>query len=155
MGKVILGVLIGAAIVVAGLFLLDQPEPTPEERLKSALEDAGDAAKEAANAAADVVGEAGTAISNSASGAVAEMAGHVEKFSEDTKAKFEAELAEWKAIGIITDEGFDFDRATAEIKSSELSVSAQAQINEILKALQAAPDAFEEQLSELMMLLEK
>lgn len=155
MNKVILGALIGAAVVAAGFFLLNKPEPTPEERLKSALEDASNSAKEAADAAADVVGEVGTAISASASDAAAEIAGYVEKLSDDTKAKFDAELAEWKAEGIITDDGFDFNKAVAALQDSDLSASAKTQINQVLEAMRDAPEAFDEQFKELKEQLEK
>lgn len=155
MRKVILGAAIGAAVVVAGYLLLNKPEPTPEERLKSAIEDAGDAAQEAADAAKDVVGDVGTAIANSASDTAAEMARYVEELSDDTKAKLEAELAEWKASGIISDDGFDFDKAVEDLKNSELSSSAQEKINDVLKTLQEAPEAFDEQLEELRKQLER
>lgn len=155
MNKVILGAILGAAVVVAGYLIFNKPEPTPEERLKSALEDAGAAAQDAADAAADAVSGVGEALAISASEAATEMATYVEKLSLESKAKFEAELAEWKETGIISDNGIDFEKAAIEVQNSDLSISVQAQINDILEAMQKAPDSFNEQLKELMRQLEK
>ncbi|MEY8097501.1 hypothetical protein AB9F29_08760 [Falsihalocynthiibacter sp. S25ZX9] len=146
--KVVLGAVLGAAIVVAGYFLLNKPEPTSEQRLKSALEDAGDAAK-------DVVGDVGTSIAKGASDKAEGMARYVEQLSDDAKVKLEIELAKWRESGTISDDSFDFEKAVADLKNSDLSTATQAQINDILKTLQDAPESFDAQLNELRKQLEK
>lgn len=155
MNKVILGALLGAAVVVAGLFILNKPEPTPEEKMKAALENAGDAAQDAVSAAADVVSEVGESVSQSASQAVLEMTGYATNLSNETKVQLEQKLAEWKAVGIVTEDGFDFEKAATAIKESSISEASKAQINEILEALRKAPESFEAQLNELIKQLEK
>lgn len=154
MSKIIIGALLGAAIVVAGFFLFDKPEPTPEDRLKEALENVGDASQEAAKAAADVVGEVGQAISTSASQAAMDMAAAATQLSNSSKVELEKMLTEWKAKGIVTEEGFDFEKAATAIKESDLSEATKTQIDQVLEAFRKAPEAFNAQLNELMKQLE-
>lgn len=149
MFKVILGVVIGAVIVVVGFALMDKPEPTPEEKLKAAIENVGEATQEAAEAAADMAEEVGTALSTSASAAATDIANRVSALSTETKAQLESTLSEWKESGIISDTGFDFSKAVKAVEESALSESAKKQINELLALLQKQPENFEVQMDEL------
>lgn len=149
MFKVILGVLIGAVIVVIGFSVLDKPEPTPEEKLKAAIENVGDATQEAAEAAADMAEEVGTALTTSASAAAVDIANKVSKFSNESKAQLETTLLQWKESGIISDDGFDFGKAVKAVDESALSESAKKQLNELLELLQKQPENYKAQMDEL------
>lgn len=149
MGKVIIGAIIGAAIVVAGVMFLNKPEPTPEERLKDAIENIGDATKDAAEAATDAAEDVAEAMATSAANAANEMAEYATKLSSDTKAQLEEKLTDWKESGIISDDGFDFGKATTALEESNLSEAAKKQITDILEALRDTPDDFKVQMDEL------
>lgn len=152
--KVILGIVIGAAIAIAGFALLDKPEPTPEEKLKAALETVGDATQEAADAAAEMAEEVGTALTASASAAAVEIAEKMSALSAESKAQIESVLEDWKEAGIITEDGFDFERAAQAVNDSSLAEAAKVQLNSLLGLLQKNPEDYEAQMQELKKQLE-
>lgn len=154
-------IVIGAAGVI---YFLDRPEPTPQERLSEAAEQAGEAAEEAVEALSEAAQEVGEDLANSTretaedmkakvSIALAEVAEQVARASEETQAQLRQFLEEWKAAGIMTEDGIDFAKAKAAVEASDLSADAKANVSAVLKALQDAPGAFEEKLDALRTLL--
>jgi len=167
MNKTIVGAVIGAAVVGGLVFVLNRPEPaspTPKERLAEAAEDIRDATQEAVEAASDAAEDAGEALASSTKKAVEEMkaevaeayAGVAERValtSQDTQAQMARFLADWKAAGIMTEDGIDFTAATAAVGASDLSADAKTNVIAVLNALRDAPGAIEEKLDAFKTLL--
>ena len=167
MNKVIVGAVIGAAIVGGLVFVLNRPEPappTPKERLAEAAEDIREATQEAVEAASDAAEDAGEALASSTKEAVEEMnaevaeayAGVAERValtSQGTQAQMARFLADWKATGIVTEDGIDFTAAKAAVDASDLSTDAKANVTAVLSALRDAPGAIEDKLDALKTLL--
>lgn len=147
--KVIVGIVIGAAIVFVGFSVLDKPEPTPEEKLKAALENVGTATQEAADAATEMAEEVGTALKTSASATATEIANSLSALSADSKAQLEALLAEWKESGVITEDGFDFNKAAEAVNDSSLAQAAKDQLNSLIELLKKNPEDHKKQMDEL------
>ncbi|NDR59430.1 hypothetical protein [Aliiruegeria sabulilitoris] len=158
MSKVLLGAVLGAAIVGALVFLLNQPEPvppTPEERLNKAAEEIRDATQESVEAASDAAREAVGGIMGQVAEGYADVAERVAQTSQETQKELTRFLAEWRAKGILTEEGVDFAAATEAIEGSELSAEAKENAIAVLNALRDAPGTFEKKLNALNILLEK
>ena len=167
MNKLIAGIVVGVAVAGGVAFLLNRPEPappTPKERLEEAAKDIRKATKYAVDAASDAAQEAGEALATSTKTAVEEMKAEVaegyvalaEKValtSQDTQAQITQFLADWKASGIVTEDGIDFAAATAAVDASDLSAEAKANVAAVLTALQDAPGAAKEKLDALKTLL--
>ncbi len=156
--NIILGVV--AVIVIAGAFLFLRPEPTPQERLRDAAELAGDAARDATEALGEAAQEAAEATSAELSDAATElsdrvyesaaaMAESINAASQDTKDTLNALIAEWRATGVVTEDGIDFDAAIAAIDTSDLDASSKARLTALINSLREAPDVVEAKLSEL------
>lgn len=58
-------------------------------------------------------------------------------------------LADWKATGIVTEDGIDFVAATAAAQASDLSTDPKANVIAVMNALRDAPGALEDKLSAL------
>ncbi len=154
-------VLIAAGVVVVGLaVVLLRPEPTPEDKLRDAAEQAGEAAREAAGALGEAVSDAtetATAelenASQQLSDSAVEMVESVAEASEATRASLTGLIEEWRASGIITEDGIDFDAALAAVEISELDQDTKTQISALLAALRDAPAEAQAKLQELEALL--
>jgi gas vesicle protein len=158
MSKVFLGAVIGAAIVGALVFALNRPEPvppTPEERLTKAAEEIRDATQESVEAASDAAREAVGGITAQVTEGYADVAERVAQTSQETQIELTRFLAEWRAKGIVTEEGVDFAAATEAIEGSELSAEAKENTIAVLSALRDAPGTFEKKINALRTLLEK
>lgn len=167
MNKVIVGVVVGAAVVGGLLFVLNRPEPappTPKERLSEAAEGIREATQEAVEVASDAAEDAGEGLASSTKEAVDEMkaevaeayadvAERVAQTSQETQEQMARFLTDWKASGIMTEEGIDFAAATAAVEASDMSVDAKANVIAVLNALRDAPGAVEKKLDALMTLL--
>jgi len=167
MNKVIVGAVIGAAVVGGLVFVLNRPEPTPptpKERLAEAAEEIRDVTQEAVEAASDAAEDAGEALASGTKEAVekmksevvetyADVAERVAQTSQDTKRQMKRFLTDWKASGIVTEEGIDFAAAAATIEASDLSAEAKANVISVLNALRDAPGVFAEKLDALKTLL--
>ncbi len=158
--KVLIGAVIGGALVFAVFFFMNQPEPTPEERLEDAAQQAGEAAKDAVDALKDAANEATGALAEDLSKSAEEIAGQLEAASADLSARISNSSAEaqaaldqmvsdWKATGILTEEGIDFDKANDAIVSSDLPDEAKSQLALVLNFLKAAPGAFDARVKEV------
>ena len=167
MNKTIVGAVIGATVVGGLVFVLNRPEPappTPKERMEEAAKDMRKATQKAVEAASDAAQDAGDALASSTKATVeemkaevaeafADMAEQVARTSLDTQAQMVRFLADWKATGIMTEDGIDFAAATAAVNASDLSADAKANVVAILNALRDAPGAIEEKLDALKSLL--
>ena len=167
MNKIVVSAVIGAAVVGGLVFALNRPEPpppTPKERLTEAAEEIREATQEAIAAASDATEDASEALASDAEKVVDEMkaevaeayAGVAERVahtSQQTQAQLARMLADWKATGIVTEDGIDFVAATAAVQASDLSTDAKANVIAIMNALRAAPGAVENKLDALHALL--
>ncbi|WP_380055810.1 hypothetical protein ACFE33_01205 [Falsihalocynthiibacter sp. SS001] len=153
--KVILGALLGAAIAAGAFFFFNKPEPTPQERLEAALEDAQNSTKEAGEAAADVISQIGNDLSGRATETAITLAESVTELSEKTKSELERMFVQWQESGIITENGVDYEKAAQAIRESNLSDSEKLQLTELLVVLQLAPKAAQATVDQLITMLNK
>lgn len=155
----IFGTLAVLAIGIA-IYAFTRPEPTPEERLSEAAVEAANAVDEAVTALSDAAQEAGEAaaeelqnatneLQESAASAAAELMEQVNSSAQETKQGLLELIEAWKASGIVSEDGIDFDKAIATIEGSNLSVDAKSQAEAIIIALRDAPDLASKKLSEL------
>lgn len=161
--KIVVSAVIGVAVIGGFVFVLNRPEPlppTPKERLAQAAEEIQEVTQEAIEAASDATKDASDALANDAKEAVGEMTAEVAKAydgiaervaltSQDTQAQLAQMLTDWKATGIVTEDGIDFNAATAAVQASDLSTDAKANVVAIVNALRDAPGALEDKLSAL------
>lgn len=154
---IVLGLL---AVAGAAVYFVSQPEPTPQERLSEAAEDASDALRSAAEELADAAEDAGDAVreeiqstaddlSDQMAETSAALAERVSSTAEETRAALAELIETWRATGIVTDDGIDYDAAIDAIASSGLSEGAKAQSVSLLEAVRDAPGAATEKLAEL------
>lgn len=167
MNRMVLGTAIAAIIIGVAVYFSTRPEPvppTPKERLTQATEEIRTATQEATGAVSDAARQTGEDLASQVSegadevkAAVAEiaagMAGRVSQFSQETQGQLTRFLTDWRATGIVTQDGIDLGKAAAAVEASDLSVEAKANIMAVLTALQDAPGAFEEKLEALKSLL--
>ncbi|PRY21245.1 hypothetical protein CLV78_110120 [Aliiruegeria haliotis] len=158
--KILIGALLGGAIVFAVVFFMKQPEPTPEERLDEAAQQAGEAAKDAVDALKDAANDATGALADDLSKSADEISKQLEMASADlseriassssaARGELDKMMADWKATGILTESGMDFDKAKEAINRSELPEDAKSQIALVLDFLDTAPGAFDARLREV------
>ena len=159
MNKLLIAVgLLGVAAVA--IYFATRPEPTPTERLADAAEDAADAIQDAADEVSEAASEAGEAIgaeieettenmSAQMAEATAGLAEQVSGASEETRAALSETVDSWRATGIITDEGIDYDAATAAVAESDFSDETKSQMTSIIEFLRTAPGEATDMLAEL------
>ena len=157
--KVILGILV---VVVGGAlaYVALKPEPTPQERLEEAAEQAGEAVQEAAESVSEAATEAGDAIKQQAETTTEELtaqmaetaaalAEQVNATAQETRDGLKALIADWKSSGIVTDGGIDFKKATTALEESDLSAEIKTQGKALLDFLRDAPGEASAKLKEL------
>jgi len=156
-------ILIALAVIIGAgglIFALTRPDPTPEERLEKAAKEAAASVREASDAVTEAVTKAKESIAKEAertasnlsdamTSTAALMAEEIASSADRTKDQLQAFLTEWKASGIITDEGIDYNKAIEAVDASNLSDEAKARTKRILGALRDAPGAFSARLTEL------
>ena len=157
--KTILGILVIVA-VGALAYVAMKPEPTPQERLQDAAEQAGEAVQEAAESVSEAATDAGDAIKQQAETTAEELASQmaetvaalseqVNATAQETRDGLKALIAEWKSSGIVTDNGVDFEKAAAALEESDLSEEAKTQGKALLEFLRDAPGEASAKLKEL------
>ena len=157
--SVIIAVVIGVAI--AAVYALTRPEPTPSEKLAEAAQDAGEAAKDALDDLAGAADEAATALRKEVESKTEELQAEAESLAEaftaelsEQSAKAQEEMEklqkDWRATGIVTDDGIDFNAAIAAIEKSDLDDDSKKQLTAVIEFLRDTPgeakaklDAFE------------
>lgn len=159
MNKLLIAV--GFVLVVAvAVFFVTRPEPTPQERLAEAAQDASDAIQSAAEELSSAAEEAGDAVreeiettAEDLSDQMAETAAVLAEEVSDTAVETRSALSEaieaWRASGIITDDGIDYDAAIATLAESDLSDETKSQMTSLLELLRDAPGEATQKLAEL------
>lgn len=156
-------ILVGAvAVCVVGAVLLYtmRPEPNPQEQLRDAAEQAGDAVRDATEAVGEAAQEATDAareemartseeISTSLSETAASMMESVTDVSQETADAVTAMIEEWRSSGIVTSEGIDFDAAVAAVDASDMDPAVKTKFTALLEDLRDAPDQAMAKLQEL------
>ncbi|MEM9392803.1 MAG: hypothetical protein AAGA38_03035 [Pseudomonadota bacterium] len=156
-------ILIGSAVlfaVVAVVIFATRPEPTPQEQLMEAAEQAGEAMRDATEAAGQATQEASDAVrqeirrtAEEVEASLAETATNmmqsISEVSQETSESLLALIGEWRASGIVTSEGIDYDAAVAAVESSDMDFSMKARFISLLEDLRDAPDRAVAKLEEL------
>ncbi|WP_170463725.1 hypothetical protein [Ruegeria arenilitoris] len=153
------------AVIVAGLgagiyYYLNQPEPTPAERLQSAAQEAGEAVNDAVDAATEQANEAASSITEQATEA-AEQAGQAATDLANQASDQVASLAtqgqdlvnSWIEEGTLSVQNFDYDAIVASVQDSQLSQDLKTQALNILDEIKASPQLIAEKIEELRTLL--
>lgn len=188
MNRILIIVVIAAAGIGAYYFL-NQPEPTPAERVESAVNDAGEALGEAASAVSDGAQEAVEAATEQAAEAVeqatqaatetAEQVSEAASAAADQAEQTVSDAAEqatdaaneaaeaaseqvaslsnqagdmfktWQDSGILTKDGFDYDKLVAAVQVSGLEDGTKDTVLKILSDIKAAPESFDAKIQEL------
>ena len=162
---VLLSVIALVAIGIA-VFALTRPEPMPQERLSDAVEDASEAAQDAVKALSDAASETGKAVSaelsdtaqnlneelNSAATSIVEG---VTQASDATRNRLNDLLDEWRASGIVSPDGIDFDAAIAAVANLDMEADTKSQLTALLAMVRDAPGAATAKLKELETALSK
>lgn len=165
-------ILINIAGLGAGAyFYLNQPEPTPAEKLQSAAKEAGEAVGEAATAAQEAASEAlstATQEAGDAASAAVEQAGEAAEQAGQTAtdlanqagdqvaaltAQGQELLNTWVDEGMLSAEQFDYDAMVESVKNSQLSQEIQDQVIKILDGIKEAPETAALKIQELRNLL--
>ncbi|MCV6823900.1 MULTISPECIES: hypothetical protein [Halocynthiibacter] len=153
MMKVILGIVIGAAVVGGVYYWQTKPEPTPAERIEKALNDAGDAAKEAQEALKDGATMAGKDLQAKMEETAAEFAESIGMTVEQMSAEVTGLVEKWEQEGILTENGFDYNKATDAVNDSTLAQDTKDQIDALLEQIRDTPEVFEQKWKEIGALL--
>ncbi|WP_261391796.1 hypothetical protein [Ruegeria arenilitoris] len=174
-------------IIIAGLgagayFYLNQPEPTPAEKLQSAAKEAGEAVGEAATAAqeaasealstatqqagdaasaaveqageaAEQAGQTATDLANQAGDAATDLANQAGDQVAALTAQGQELLNTWVDEGMLSAEQFDYDAMVESVKNSQLSQEIQDQVIKILDGIKEAPETAALKIQELRNLL--
>ena len=160
MSRIIVSVVVIIAIAAGAYYFLNKPEPTPAERFEAAVQDAGDALSEAAEAAADATTNAVEQATDKAS----EMAKQAEKSLNDAAELTSEQLAalqkqaeglvkSWEEQGALTEEGFNYDKMVKAIEDSTLSDEAKGQLIQILAEIKASPETVAAKIEEFRKLM--
>ncbi|MDJ0858178.1 MAG: hypothetical protein QNI90_17715 [Dinoroseobacter sp.] len=160
MNKSILIGIVAVCVIGGVIFYTTRPEPTPQERLQDAAEQAGDAMRDATEAVGEAAQEASEAaraeiqrsaeeLEASLTETVTNMVANVGAVSEETANAVTALIEEWRASGIVTPEGIDHDAAVAAVEASDLDVSIKERFVSLLEDLGEAPDVALAKLQEL------
>jgi len=160
-----------AVLGVGAYMYLNQPEPTPAEKLESAAQQASEAVNEAATAvteaASQALSDATDQASEAASSAV-EQAGEAADQASQTATDLANQAGDqvaalagqgqelfnsWVQEGMLTAEQFDYDKMVDAVQNSQLSQDIKAQVIKILDDIKAAPETAALKLQELRNLL--
>jgi uncharacterized membrane protein len=157
MNRTILTFLVAIAAVAGILFFILRPEPTPQERLADAAEQAADAARDAAREIADAASDAGNTVrqdldkaaggmSESLADAAEVFAEQIAEASDTTRDRIIQVKEELRSRGAVTDEGIDFDAAIDFVEASDLTADIKADLVAFLEQLRDTPDALTAQI---------
>lgn len=153
MNKVIISGAVGIAAVAAIMFATNKPEPTPAEKLEQAVQDLGDAASDVGDAL--VEGAKGTqkALQEELQSAANDFADFAASSAESLSQQAKDLVAAWQDTGIISEDGFDFDKAVQTLKDSSLDDATKEKIAMVLDQIKETPELAAEKLREIRDLL--
>lgn len=149
-------IIAAAAIALVGIVLFTSqpdPEPTPQERLQQAAEDAKSALEDAGDALADSARETGEAVSQSVQESVAELAEALSAQTQSLSAEALELLKAWEDAGIVTDDGLDFAMAREILGQSQIAQGTKDKVEEIFQKIEETPENIAVYLAELQSLL--
>ena len=155
MSKTVLGVAVALLVVAGVIFWMNQPEPTPAERLDDAVAATGAALKDAASAVSDGVSDKSAEMRRSAEEGMADLAETIAGSTEEFSAEVVRLMAQWQDAEILTPEGMNFDKAIASVEASSLTPETKARLVSILTEIRAAPETFDQYLAEMKTLLKE
>ncbi|NOD33890.1 MULTISPECIES: hypothetical protein [unclassified Ruegeria] len=171
MSRTLILAVIIAVFGVGGYYYLNQPEPTPAERLQTAAEEAGDALADAASDAQDAVADAVDTATEQASEAAASVADQAaEAASSVADQASEAAQQAGDQVAALTDQGqellnswiqegklnpanFDYDGIMASLEESTLAADLKKQAIQIVNDIKASPETIAQKIQELTNLL--
>ena len=130
---------VAAAAIAAAIYAMTRPEPTPAERLSDAAQEAGEAAKDAVQELANAAEDTLDAVQNEAEASMSALSAELTAASEETRTALEGLVQDWQDTGIITENGLDFDAATAAINEADLDDSTKAELNGLLAFIRDLP----------------
>lgn len=159
MNKVLVA-LVATAAVAAIIYAVTRPEPTPAERLSEAAQEASDAAKdavqdlsEAAEETVDAVRKEAEAkteeIEDETAAAMEAVSAELDATTSEVKKELDVLLEEWRASGIVTDEGIDFNAAIEAVETSELEAETKSKVQAVIEFIRDAPGEAKEKLEAL------
>lgn len=154
MSKTMISVILAACVGAALFFWLQQPEPTPEERLSEAVESAGDALKDAGEAISDSVEDSAEQITSDVPNAAADIAENLAAQATAFSNEADRLIAAWDETDILTDEGYNHDNAVKTIEESALDEGTKEQILALLQQIKESPEMLEEKVAEIREILE-
>ena len=158
MNKTIIAGLVGAGVVIAALFWMNQPEPTPmspKERLEDAAENAAAALQDAGQAISDGAAETAESIKKSAEETAAGLAESISQSANAAKAEANRLITAWEDTGIVTKDGFSYDNAIKTVNESSLDASTKTKIVALIEQIHETPALFEEKMKEIREILKK
>lgn len=151
---------IAAVAVVAVIYAVTRPEPTPAERMSEAAQEAGDALTDTAENLAATTRDAAEALQAEAEDQLDSVQDNTVALNKAVSAKMaetseeaRQEIAnltiEWRETGIITDEGIDFDAAIDSVDTSAMQPGTKTQVVSFLEFLRDAPGDAKTKLDQL------
>jgi hypothetical protein len=159
MQKTIL-IIVAAGALIATLYYVTRPEPTPADRLSDAIEDVGQAARDSAEQLANAANEAAEALQSQVESKSDELQSQAEEVTvalatrlsdttQDAQDRLTALMQIWRETGIVTDSGIDFDAAIAAVEETDMSTDERAQVISILEFVRDAPGAAQRKMTAL------
>lgn len=149
MQKMVLWIVVAGA-AVAVLYFATRPEPTPADRVSAAVEQAGQAAQDAAEEIGDAATEAANALQQEVEDNAAELqdqaataadavASQISQTSQEAKDRLTALMQIWRDTGIVTESGIDFDAAISAVEQTDMGTDARMQLVRVLEFIRNAP----------------
>jgi hypothetical protein len=155
MNKTIIAALIGAGVVIAAVLWLNQPEPTPKEKLEDAAETAADALQDAGKAISDGAAETAESLKKSAEETAAEVTESAAQTANAAKAEATRLITAWEETGIVTEDGFSYENAITTVFYRSLDEPTKTKIVALIEQIHETPALFEEKMKEIREILKK
>ncbi|SLN70953.1 hypothetical protein ROA7450_03886 [Roseovarius albus] len=153
MNKVVVLGAVGIAVLAVLIFTLNKPEPTPAEKLEQAVQDLGNAASDVG----DALVEGGKGIQENLQeelqAAANDFADFAASSAESLSQQAQDLVAAWQDTGIISETGFEFEKAIQTLKDSTLDDATKEKIAKILDQIRDTPELAAEKLREIRDLL--
>ncbi|UUV07572.1 hypothetical protein [Ruegeria sp. YS9] len=160
MSRTLILAIVIAAIGAGGYFYLNQPEPTPAERLETAAEEAAEAVTDAASSAQDAASDAVDAATEQAAEAASSLADQAADTAQEASDQVAALagqgqelLNSWFQEGKLDPTNFDYDGIMASLQDSTLATDPKDQAIKIVNDIKDSPETIVQKIQELTNLL--
>lgn len=160
MSRTLILAIVIAAIGAGGYFYLNQPEPTPAERLETAAEEAAEAVTDAASSAQDAASDAVDAATEQAAEAASSLADQAADTAQEASDQVAALagqgqelLNSWIQEGKLDPTNFDYDGIMASLQDSTLATDLKDQAIKIVNDIKDSPETIVQKIQELTNLL--